>query len=125
VKYLILIHSNPAARAVWNEMSDEQRTEGLSYYASLRNDLVASGELIVSEALTDPAEGKHVSVRDGQTFSSDGPFAEVKEFLAGFFLVDCDSMERAVEVAGRVPEAQLGLVEVRPVMDMNAFERRP
>ncbi len=123
MKYLILIHSNPAARAVWNEMTDEQRTEGLSYYAALREDLVASGELIVSEALTDPAEGKHVSVRDGQTFSSDGPFAEVKEFLAGFFLVECESIERAVEVAGRIPEAELGLVEVRPVMDMNTFER--
>jgi hypothetical protein len=125
VKYLILIHSNPAARAVWNEMTDDQRAEGLAMYAALRNDLVAAGELIVSEALTDPAEGKHISVREGRTFSSDGPFAEVKEFLAGFFLIDCDSMERAVEWAGRVPEAELGLVEVRPVMDLDAFERRP
>jgi hypothetical protein len=123
VKYLILIHSNPAARAVWNEMSERQRAEGLDYYTALREDLEASGELIVSEALRDPADGKHISVRDGQTFASDGPFAEVKEFLAGFFLVDCESMDRAVEIAGRVPEASMGLVEVRPVMDLNAFER--
>ena len=118
MKYLILIHSNPAARAVWNEMSDEQRTEGLNHYAALRNDLVASGELIVSEALTDPADGKHITVRDGQTFSSDGPFAEVKEHLAGFYLIEVDSMERAIELAARVPDAAWGEVEVRPVLDL-------
>jgi hypothetical protein len=59
-----------------------------------------------------------VSVRDGRTVTSDGPFAEAKELLAGFFLLDCESMERAVEVAARVPEAELGLVEVRPVREL-------
>ena len=48
--------------------------------------------------------------------ATDGPFAEVKEHLAGFFLVDCESFERAIEIAARVPEAELGLVEVRPVL---------
>jgi len=51
--------------------------------------------------------------------ASDGPFAEAKEQLAGFFLVECDSMQRAIEQAARIPEAGLGLVEVRPVMTID------
>jgi hypothetical protein len=63
-----------------------------------------------------------VTVRDGQTLTSDGPFAEAKELLAGFFLLDCDSLERAVEVAARMPEAELGLIEVRPVLTLGGME---
>jgi hypothetical protein len=63
-----------------------------------------------------------VSVRDGQTVTSDGPFAEAKELLAGFFLLDCDSPERAVEIAARMPEAELGLVEVRPILQLGGLE---
>ena len=61
-----------------------------------------------------------MSVRGGQTLTSDGPFAEAKELLAGFFLLECEDMERAVEVAARVPEAELDLVEVRPVLELGA-----
>jgi hypothetical protein len=63
-----------------------------------------------------------VTVRDGQTMTSDGPFAEAKELLAGFFLLDCDSPERAVEIAARMPEAELGLVEVRPILQLGGLE---
>jgi hypothetical protein len=54
--------------------------------------------------------------------TTDGPFAESKEFLAGFFLVDCASLDRAIEHASRIPEAASGLVEVRPVMSLGDFE---
>jgi hypothetical protein len=118
VKYLILIYSNPASRAIWEGFSDDQRAEGYRYYAALKDDLAASGELVVTEALADASLTRRVSVRDGRTVASDGPFAEAKELLAGFFLVECQSMERAVEVAARVPEAELGLVEVRPVLEL-------
>jgi hypothetical protein len=73
----------------------------------------------VSEALADPSTATRVAVREGRTITTDGPFAEAKELLAGFYLVDCDSHERAVEIAARVPGmAELGLVEVRPVLDL-------
>jgi hypothetical protein len=121
VKYLILIWSNPASREIWDGFSDAEKADGFAAYAALEEELVASGEMIVSEALADPSLTKRISVREGRTMSTDGPFAEAKELLAGFFLVDCESTERAVEVAARVPEAQLGLVEVRPVMDLSAF----
>jgi hypothetical protein len=122
VKYLILIYSNPASREIWEGFSDDQRAEGYRYYAALTEELAAAGELIVSEALADPSLTTRVTVRDGQTLTSDGPFAETKELLGGFFLLECESHERAVEVAARVPEAELGLVEVRPVLELGGTE---
>jgi hypothetical protein len=116
VKYLILIYGNSASRHVWNAMPHDERVEGLKDYAALRDDLVASGEMIVSEALTDPSEARRVPAAK-DTLSADGPFAEVKEYLAGFFLIECASIERAMEHAGRIPEAAYGLVEVRPVRE--------
>jgi hypothetical protein len=118
VKYLILIYSNPASRELWEGFSEDQRAAGYRYYAALTEELADSGELIASEALADSSLTRRVSVRDGRTLTSDGPFAEAKELLAGFFLLDCESMERAVEVAARVPEAELDLVEVRPVLEL-------
>jgi hypothetical protein len=122
VKYLILIYSNPASRKIWEGLPDSQRAEGLAVYAALNEELAASGELIVSEALADASLASRVTVRDGRTMTSDGPFAEVKEQLAGFFLVECESAERAVELAARIPEAEFGLVEVRPILDLGGME---
>jgi hypothetical protein len=120
VKYLILIYSNSASREIWEGFSDDQRAEGYRWYAAFGRELAAAGELLVSEALDDPSLTTRVSVRDGQVVTSDGPFAEAKELLAGFFLLEVDSHRRAVEVAARLPEAELGLVEVRPVLDLGA-----
>jgi hypothetical protein len=116
VKYVILIYSNPASREIWDNMPAEERSTGLEVYEALNAELEASGELIVTEALAEPTRAKRVSVSEGRTVTSDGPFPEAKELLGGFYLIDCDSEERAVEIAARIPEAQLGLVELRPVM---------
>lgn len=128
MKYLILIHSNPESRKIWEGFSDDQRAEGFRTYGALADDLVASGELIVTEALADPSLARRIPATEmlvapsAPVTSADGPFAEIKEHLAGFFLVECDNMERALEIAARVPEAPLGLVEVRPVLDLKATE---
>jgi hypothetical protein len=122
MKYMILIHGNPQSRGIWEAMSDEQRGQGLQAYAALNRDLAASGELVAAEALADASLGRRVRVRDGRITATDGPFAEAKEQLAGFFLVECETPERAVEIAGRVPEASLGLVEVRPIMTYSGLE---
>ena len=115
MKYVILIYGNPASRAVWDGFTPDQQAEGLKIYAALNAELRASGEMVVSQALADPADGRRVMVADGVAMATDGPFAEVKEHLAGFYVVDCASWERAVEIAGRIPEAGWGMVEVRPV----------
>jgi len=122
VKYLILIHSNPQFLQRWEGLSDAQREEFGRGHFALTDELAASGELIVSEGLADPALAKRVTARDGQTMTADGPFAEVKEHLAGFYLVDCESTDRAVQIAARVPDAVWGLVEVRPVLDMSTLD---
>jgi hypothetical protein len=88
----------------------------------LTADLQAAGELIVSEGLADKSLGTWVSVRDGRTVTSDGPYAEVKEHLAGFYLIECDSMEGAVEWAAKAPDAATGAVEVRPILDMTGWD---
>jgi hypothetical protein len=118
MKYVILIYGNPESRAAWEGFTDEQKAAGLGIYAELNNDLDVSGERIVSARLTDPSLTKRVAVRDGRPFTTDGPFAEVKEQLAGFYLIECESLERAVEIAARIPEANFSEVEVRPVMGL-------
>jgi hypothetical protein len=121
LKYLILIYDNPASREIWAGLPEEQRKQGLQGYVDLNAALEASGESIVHHALADANETKQVSVRDGRILTTDGPFAEVKEQLAGFYLLDCDSMDRAVEIVAQIPEAPFSVVEVRPVRDLGAF----
>jgi hypothetical protein len=122
VKYVILIHSNPASREIWEGFSEDAKAEGFRHYGRIVEDLVASGELVVTHALADPSLATTVTVRDGATVATDGPFAEAKEQLAGFFLVECETPERAVEIAARMPEAHFGLIEVRPVLDLGGME---
>ncbi len=117
MKYVVLIYGNPESRSAWEGMSDEQRAAGLAYYQRLNDDLDASGERIVSERLAFPELAKRVG-----PMATDGPFAEAKEFLAGFYLLDCESEERALEIAAKIPEASFGVVEVRPVMGLHGPE---
>jgi hypothetical protein len=120
LKYVILIHGNPATRAAWERFSEAQRQSGLEAYEALTRDLTASGELLAAEALDDPSTG-HRLPASTPGFVTDGPFAEAKEFIAGFLLVDVPTLDRALEIAAQVPEADLGLVEVRPSKDLRAF----
>jgi hypothetical protein len=117
MRFVILIWHNPGARELWRQLSVDQREAGLSAYAALNEDLEAAGEMVVSAALADPSLAKRVMVRDGETVATDGPFAEVKEHLAGFYLIECDGIDTAVEYAARIPEAAHMAVEVRPVLD--------
>ncbi|MEU4193857.1 YciI family protein [Kribbella sp. NPDC026611] len=121
MRFLVLIYGNPESRAVWDAMTDEQKKEGMAGYAALREALAVQDELVASESLDDPALTKQVQVRDGRPLTTDGPFAEVKEQLAGFYLLDCESMDRAVEIVAQIPEAPFSVVEVRPVRDLGAF----
>ncbi len=122
MKFLILIYDNPASREVFMALPAEQRAAGLAAYRALDEELGATGEKIVSSPLAYPELTTQVRVVDGATMTTDGPFAEVKEQLAGFYLIECDTAERAVAIAAKVPEAAFGVVEVRPLMDRSAFE---
>ena len=117
MKYLILIYHNTNALEAWERMSDAERVEGVRAHASLVEDLANSGELVVSEALADVSQARRVLVSGGRTTTTDGPFPEAKEYLAGFYLVECDTIDRAVGYAARIPEAAIeGAVVVRPAL---------
>lgn len=122
MKYLIMIHSNPAFRALWEDLPEQQRREFGRDHLALSRSMAESGELVLSEGLADPALAKCVTLGDGQAVTTDGPFAEVKEHLVGFYLVDCEDLDRALELAARVPDAKYGKIEVRPILDVKGMD---
>lgn len=119
MKYLIMIYSSLPG---WDQLSpDEQMAVGRGHLA-LTEELGATGELVVSEGLGDRTLATTVAVREGRTLTTDGPYAEAKEHLAGFYLVEVADHARAVELAAKVPDARYGQVELRPVLDMSGWE---
>ena len=122
MKYLILIQSNERSLAAWEKMTDEQRMDLGRGHLKLNQAMEEAGVHIVSEGLADPSLATWVSVRDGKTIASDGPYAEVKEHLAGFYLIDCADRDEAIAWAARVPDAANTEVEVRPVLDMSGWD---
>src|ERR1700759_52243 len=101
MKYLILIQSNARSLEVWERLTDQQRMEFGRDHRQLAGAGEEAGVYVPAEGLADPSLAKWVSVRDGETIASDGPFAEVKEHLAGFYLIDCPTMEDAIAWAAK------------------------
>jgi hypothetical protein len=115
VKYLLIMHRNPA---VLDALTEEQMKAVMDGHGAFMDTIRESGELIITQALADPANSAVVRVRDGVPVVTDGPYLEAKEYLGGYYLVDCESRERALELAALIPDAGIeGLgIEVRPVM---------
>ncbi|HJQ03720.1 MAG TPA: YciI family protein [Jatrophihabitans sp.] len=122
MRYLIMIQSNPKFRELWESWPEQKRVEFGRSHLALSSSLHESGELIAAEGLSDPSMEFRVSASNGEVVVIDGPYAEVKEHLVGFLLVDCDDRERAVQIAGQVPDAQFGEVAVRPVLDLKSVD---
>jgi hypothetical protein len=119
VKYLALVYNNPGA---FEALSQTERDELMRQADAFLKELTESGELLGGQALADPSNGRTVRVRKGVPAVTDGPFAEAKEQLAGYYVLDCESLERATEIAARDPAARLWAVEVRPIMDTAGTE---
>jgi hypothetical protein len=119
MKYMLLIYNNPATYQAWSEA---ERGELFGEVDAIMKELTESGELVGGEALADASNTTTVRVREGSVASTDGPFAEAKEQLAGYLMVECESQERAVEIAARWPDARYFAMEVRPVMDTAGTE---
>src|SRR6266516_987922 len=120
MKYVALVYSNPGAFA---PLSQTERDELMSEADAYLKEFTASGELLSGgTALADPSTGRTVRVRDGLPAVTDGPFAEAKEQLAGFYLLDTESLERATQIVTRDPAARFWAVEVRPIMDAAGTE---
>jgi hypothetical protein len=119
MKYLLLIYQNPAT---WQGLPESEKQSFMSEAGAIMNELVESGEWVGGEGLADPSTAKTVRVRNGVPAVTDGPFAEAKEQMVGYCIVDCYSPERAVEIAARWPDARLWGIEVRPIMSPDGAE---
>jgi hypothetical protein len=111
-QYMLLIY-NPVDSPVTPEQMREMGPRWDAFTESLRE----AGAFVAGDALESPEVATTVRERDGQTHFTDGPFAETKEFLAGYYLVDCPNLDTALDHASRMPNVGYGSVEVRPVWD--------
>jgi hypothetical protein len=114
MRYLLLIHVDPS------HLPSPDTDAGQAMYAEYRGFtgwLQESGMFLGGEALQDVANTTSVSIRDGQRIVTDGPFAETKEHLAGYYLIEASDLDAAIDVALRIPDARLGTVEVRPIQE--------
>jgi hypothetical protein len=113
MKYLCLIYDTEANRASYSkEQGDAMRSEYLAYTDDIRK----SGHMLGGEALQPTHTATTVRVRNGKVSTTDGPFAETKEQLGGFYLVEAKDLNDAIQLAARIPGARSGSVEVRPIL---------
>jgi hypothetical protein len=112
MKYALLIHTAPGSYEALN--GDQQQSVSAEYIAITREPGIVGGEqLQAAETATT------VRVKDGHTLTTDGPFADTKEIFAGYYLLEADDLDRAIDVAARIPAARMdGSIEIRPIVEM-------
>lgn len=119
MKYMALIYSEPGTGPEYGSPEFEPYMGG---YFAMNAKCVEDGVMVAGEALEAADTSTTVRVRDGKVETMDGPFAETKEVLGGFYLLDCDNLDDAIKYAAMVPTATHGCVEIRPVMEIPGRE---
>jgi hypothetical protein len=109
---MALIYADETA---WESFSDDEREAGYAQYREFARDAQEAGVLAGGDELGPTRDATTVRVRNGETLVTDGPYAELKEALGGYFLFECESTDEALDWAARIPAAEHGAVEVRPV----------
>jgi hypothetical protein len=112
MRYALLICNDENA-----VLTPEGRQERSAAFTAFQDEMQARGVLLGGERLRPTSSSTIVRVRDGGVVIADGPFAETKEQVAGFYLVECRDLDEAIEVASKIPGAQYGTIEVRPVWE--------
>ena len=115
MKYMLLIYSDE------NCWKDGEREACFVESTKLTHDLHAEGKFLAASPLHPVTTATSVRVREGKKLVTDGPFAETREQLGGYFLVEAANLDEAIEIAGRIPGARKGVVEVRPVFDLKGL----
>jgi hypothetical protein len=113
MQYLLLIYSNEAQ---FSALPEAQLGKVFNEYMDFAKGIQSSGHYKGSNRLESTSKATTVRVRDGKRAITDGPFAETKEQLAGYFLVEAKDLDEAIDIAGRIPGAKYGSIEVRPIM---------
>jgi hypothetical protein len=116
MKYLCLIYQDERQRVAMSKAESDALT---GQYFAFKDEIEKSGHYVSSNALQPVATATTVRVRNGKVSATDGPFAETKEQLAGFFLIEAQDLDDAIHVASRVPGARLGSIEVRPIREFS------
>jgi hypothetical protein len=114
MKYLCLIYDDAK---VIDGMTKDEGDAFMGEYFAFSDDLAASGRMLAGEALQPVATATTVRIRNGRMSTTDGPFAETREQLGGFYLIEAGDLNEAIQVAARIPSARTGSVEVRPVVN--------
>ena len=114
MKYLLAIYADEAE---WSALGDEGRQAMYQEYAAVSEELARRGMMSDGAELRPTSAATTVRIRDGRTLVTDGPFAETKEQLGGYFVVECESLDEAIEAAGKLPTARHGSIEVRPLVE--------
>ncbi len=122
MKYLFLIYSD---ERIETAMSPEEMGRLLQAYGAYTRGLQERGAYRGGEPLQPVSTATSLRRREGKTLLTDGPFAETKEQLVGFYLVDCRDLDEALELAAGIPSAEFGTIEVRPVMSFGAAMEEP
>jgi hypothetical protein len=117
MQYMLLIYDDESQ---WDTWSEEDSKAFMADYFTYTDELRSAGALVAGEALQPTATAKTVHVRDDQRFVTDGPFAETKEQLGGFYLIDVESEDEALDWAAKIPSSRYGRIEVRPLMQIPA-----
>jgi hypothetical protein len=117
MRYALLIYANEQD---WANQTEEQSQVQFQEYMAFTKDIVDRGIQKSGEALQPTPTATTVRVRDGETLTTDGPFAETKEQLGGFYIVEAKDLDEAIEIATRIPDVRSGSIEVRPVMELDA-----
>jgi hypothetical protein len=115
MQYMLLIHLE---EGVWDQFSDAEHQQMLGEYMEIIDGLQAKGEYISASPLHPASATTTVKIREGRQLVTDGPFAETREQLGGYFLIDVGDLDDALAVAKRLPGARYGTVEVRPLMNI-------
>jgi hypothetical protein len=116
MQYMLLIYSEEGP---WESFSEDERQAIYAEYGQLNGALRMQGKLIAGDELQPVATATTVQVRNGGTLVTDGPFAETKEQLGGYYLIEAKDLNDAIQVASRIPSAKTGSIEVRPIMVFN------
>ena len=113
MKYMLLIYDN---EKIWSTMQEKERNALMGEYAAFTEELVKAKKLVAGDALQPTATATTLRLRDGKRLTTDGPFAETKEQLGGFYIVDAKDLDEALALAAKIPSVRFGSIEVRPVM---------
>jgi len=115
MKYVLLIYHD---ETTWNDQNEAEHQQIYDEYRSLIQRLQSSGKYLGGDQLQPRATASVIRVRDGKPLVTDGPFAETREQIGGFFLIDVKNLDEAIAWAAKVPSARLGSIEVRPIWEV-------